>query len=198
MSQSTRTQYEKLLIDLHHEMRAGRANSWQAEDIRQKMDAPWYELTEQEQEVFDDLSEDLYIIEGKRVTTPIEENETVTDIRHGIETAFRGGDFRLALSLLRKVPNLDAGSIETMAQCWAELGYHRASVCFYQYASVLRHRYSVEFLAIDTPKPAEFIGEIAEQKQIGTPRSIVNRRIYSRRAGTKFPAYHPLERRLFA
>ncbi|HET7500345.1 MAG TPA: hypothetical protein VFK02_05055 [Kofleriaceae bacterium] len=75
MSPSTRAKYETLLVRLHAEMRAGRGDEAHANELRNEMAAVWYELDEDEQAACDKLSEDLYIIEGKRLPVPLSEGE---------------------------------------------------------------------------------------------------------------------------
>jgi hypothetical protein len=75
MSTAARAQYEGLLVRLHAEMRAGRGDEAPANELRNEMAAVWYGLGDDEHAVCDELSEDLYIIEGKRARVPLSEGE---------------------------------------------------------------------------------------------------------------------------
>lgn len=149
MSTLAREQYEDLLVKLHREMRAGRGESARAEELRAEMDALWHELTDEEQALFDELSEDLYVIEGKRRIVPLAEGETPALLEQRMMAAFKAHDARLQLSLLRKWPALDANAVYVMACCWDRLGFFLGAVCFYDHANALGAKDSYEYLALE-------------------------------------------------
>lgn len=189
MSQSARLQYERLLVELHREMRAGRSNSAVADGIRREMDAPWYELTDEEQALFDELSEDLYIIEGKRRMLPLDADLTPEDISQKAQEVFKQDKIRETLVFLRKLPTLSSEVISAMARCWMKLGFHDACVCFFDYADELQRR--------DLFYRSEIFSEIAPRRpaqSVHARRRTVKARSPQRSASSfPFPPMHDIE-----
>lgn len=50
------------LLDLHRLDRCGMNDSAEAEELRDRMDGPWYNMTQAEQDIADDISIELYKI----------------------------------------------------------------------------------------------------------------------------------------
>ena len=127
--------YETLLVHLHREMRAGRGDGERAEALRNEMDHLWYTLDDEEHALFDELSEDLYVIENKRNILRLAEGETVELVDQQMRLAYDASEDRQALSLIRKLPAIDAAIAHTRGRCWERLGFVKASVCFDAFAS---------------------------------------------------------------
>ncbi|EYF01810.1 Hypothetical protein CAP_7763 [Chondromyces apiculatus DSM 436] len=127
--------YEALLVALHREMRAGRGEGPCAEDLRGEMATLWYELDEEQATLLDDLSEDLYLIEGKRAVVSFSEGETVSGMGQQLERAFKAGESRRVLTLIRKLPSIEAPTAFVMGRSWGKLGLQQATACFYEFAN---------------------------------------------------------------
>ena len=56
--------YKNLLRKLHIEMKEGRGDDQVADDLRDQMDEPWYDMTEEQREECNLLSEELYKQDG--------------------------------------------------------------------------------------------------------------------------------------
>jgi tetratricopeptide (TPR) repeat protein len=174
MSSPPRVRYEDLLVKLHREMRAGRGEGARAEELRAEMDALWYELTEDEQALFDELSEDLYVVEGKRRIVPLAEGETPALLGQRMSAAFKAHDARLQLSLLRKWPAFDANAVYVMARCWDRLRFFLGAVCFYDHANELEAKDSYEYLAIEALACAGRISEASARCRAIEARPVVS------------------------
>ncbi|MDI3284888.1 hypothetical protein [Polyangium sp. 15x6] len=149
MSKSAREGYEALLVELHREMRAGRRDGERAEAIAAPMDAFWYQLSEDEQTLFGELSEDLYLIEDKRRVVPLAEGETLASVMQVLATAFKANDARRTLELLRKKPTLEAPDVYAIGRCWSDLGFHLGAACFYDFANELSPKDNYDALTLD-------------------------------------------------
>lgn len=135
--------YEPLLVELHREMRAGRGEGDRAQLLRAEMDRLWYELDDEQQELFDELSEDLYVIEDKRHVVPLADGETVGLVDQQMRLAYEANEEHRALSLIRKLPTIDAAIAHTMGRCWERLGFVHASACFDAFANELVSKPSI-------------------------------------------------------
>ena len=134
---SARDRHEELLVQLH-----ACSNAEEADRIRDQMAELWQDLDDDERELFDLLSEDLFIIEGERIVTPRVEGETAELVWHQISQAFREQRPADVLVGLRKIADLGAQDAYAFGRSWDKLGFRRGAVCFYDFA------YSLE------PKPA--------------------------------------------
>jgi tetratricopeptide (TPR) repeat protein len=125
---------QELLILLHEEMKQGRQNGPRADEIRDEMDLLWHELDDDERDLFDELSEDLYLIEGKRIVTPMKEGETIESVRRALTSAFKDHRDRDTVALARKLGDGDPMLPYVLGRCWERLGFLRGAVCFYDFA----------------------------------------------------------------
>jgi len=116
-----RQRHEALLVALHREMTAGRRDGERADAIGDEMNALWHDLDDEERDLFDELSEDLYLIEGKRRVVPLNEGETIASVRERMALALGEQRARDALVLARKLPDLGAGLVEAIGACWERL-----------------------------------------------------------------------------
>lgn len=174
MSTPARVRYEALLVQLHGEMRAGRGDEARANELRNEMAAVWYELSEDEQAVCDELSEDLYIIEGKRTAVPLSQGETAESVAQRLAAAFKAEDNRRALALIRKLTSIDAPSTYAMGRCWGRESFFRAAVCFYDFANELQPKAAYEVFALDALVRTGALDEAAVRAQAIEQRPIVS------------------------
>lgn len=128
--------HERLFKELHDLIRQGKNESEEADAVREKMEEPWYELSEPEQERLSGLSADLYSLSGEEKPTNISFAEECK-LHIAINTAFENKQWEEALSLLRKGPQMYApNTLATRrARCWYELGHFQAACWFYGHAT---------------------------------------------------------------
>jgi len=174
MSATFPAQYEALLVQLHSEMRAGRSDEARASELRSEMAAVWYRLSEDEQAIYDELSEDLYILEGKRVPVPLSEGETAVLVAQRLASAFKAKENRRALELIRKLTSIDASLSYVMGRCWERAGFLRASVCFYDFANEQEPNAIYEALALAMLVQAGALDEAAARAQAIEKRPVVS------------------------
>ncbi|HVK69767.1 MAG TPA: hypothetical protein VM694_35155 [Polyangium sp.] len=155
-----------MLVELHREMRAGRSDGERADRLRDEMDAPYLAASEEEQALLDDLSEDLYIIEGKRRVVPLAEGETLASVMQQLPAAFQAKDDRLTLQLLRKLPTLEAPHVYVMGRCWDRQGFFWGAICFYDFVNERQPKDVYEVSALDALVSAGAI-EQAEERARG-------------------------------
>jgi tetratricopeptide (TPR) repeat protein len=174
MTTSTRSRCEALLVKLHGEMRAGRGEEHRAEELRSEMAALWSDLTDDEATCFDEISEDLYFIEGQRVVVPLEDGETAETVLLELAKAFKAQEDRRALGLTRKLPSVDARTAYVIARCWERLGFPRAAVCFYDFANELEPKAWYEAAALEALVRAGGLDEAAERAEAIEKRAVVS------------------------
>jgi tetratricopeptide (TPR) repeat protein len=174
MSTAARAQYEAFLVRLHAEMRAGRGDEARANELRNEMAAVWYELGDDEHAACDELSEDLYIIEGKRAPVPLSEGETAVSVAQRLAAAFKAEENRRALELIRKLASIDARVTYAMGRCWQREGFFRAAVCFYDFANELEPTAAYEVMALAMLLRAGALDEAAARAQAIEERLIVS------------------------
>lgn len=165
MSMTPRAAYEGLLLDLHREMKGGRGEEPHADELRQQMAELWYRLTEEECALFDELSADLYVIEGKRVVEPLAPGETIESVMRELQMAFVTQESRRALALLRKLPTADSLTAYAQGRCWERLGFLRSAVCFYDFASKQQPKAIYEILALDALVRGGLVEEAVRRAQ---------------------------------
>ena len=114
---------DKLLVELHTEIREGRGDDKRADDIRDDMDKPWYNLTSDERKLHSDASGDLYQIGKDEKLNSLSEGETVESNTLQIMSNFLSKNWRDSLEGLRKPSSLSRLQILKMrAECYHELG----------------------------------------------------------------------------
>jgi tetratricopeptide (TPR) repeat protein len=174
MTTPTRPRYEALLVQLHGEMRAGRGEAQPAENLRSEMATLWYDLGDEEAKLFDELSEDLYLVEGERAIVPLAEGETVDAVWLELAKAFKSEENQRALALSRKLPFVDARTAYAIGRCWERIGFSRAAVCFYDFANELESKAAYEVSALEALVRAGALDEAAERAQAIEKRPIVS------------------------
>jgi tetratricopeptide (TPR) repeat protein len=155
-------------------MRAGRGEAPGAEELRSEMTDLWHNLSGDEPTLFDELSEDLYLIEGERVVVPLAEGETAETVLQQLAKSFKAHEDRRALALTRKLPSIDARTAYVIGRCWERLGFSRAAVCFYDFANELEPKAVYEVSALEALIRAGAVDEAAQRAQATENRAIVS------------------------
>jgi hypothetical protein len=135
-----RLRHETLLVELHREMKEGRGDGDRANEVGDEMNVLWERLDDEERDLFDELSEDLYLIEGKRRVVPLDEGETAMSVRQQMTLALQERRHREALALARKLDDRGPRLPEILAACWEGLGFFLGATCFQEFATGLRFK----------------------------------------------------------
>jgi hypothetical protein len=133
-----RRRHEALLVELHREMKEGRGEGDRANEIGDEMNGLWEKLDDEERDLFDELSENLYLIAGERRVVPLDEGETIPSARRQMEIALEEGRDRDALALTRKLAELGPRLVDVIGGCWERLGFPLGAKCFHGFAIELR------------------------------------------------------------
>lgn len=133
MASSASSRHEHLLVEFHEEMRRGEGDGERAHEIRERMDAVWSELDEAERRTMELLSEDLYVLEGKR-RKPNAPSPAAGNLWEAVASAFADHRDEEALALMRQLPALETKHTFVFGRCWQRLGFLRAAVCFFDHA----------------------------------------------------------------
>jgi tetratricopeptide (TPR) repeat protein len=131
-------EYEKLLHELHQLMAQGKGDSPEADLIRDEMDRPWRELSEEEIARLNGLSADLYMLQGDEVFEPLSEAERTRErLGPALKEANDRRDWQEVLALLRKGPQfLSPDQIAVIrAEAYKELGHLDTALMFIDYAA---------------------------------------------------------------
>jgi tetratricopeptide (TPR) repeat protein len=155
--------YEELLVSLHREMKAGRGAEERADELREELAALWPELDAETRRLVDELSEDLYVAEGKRHVVELSEGETVLLITERMKAAFHAHENREALSLLRKLRFEDHLVGFVFGRCWERLGFARAAVELYDFAYEREARWVYAIAALEALVRAGMVETAADR-----------------------------------
>lgn len=128
--------YKELLLELHDLIAEGRGNTPGANKVRQAMEGPERDLTEDEIELLDGLSADLYMLRGKEIFEPLAPDESIADIAMKFSSARREHNWSDVLALLRKdVPEItEALRAYLRAVAYDKLGEVDVALSFMLYA----------------------------------------------------------------
>ena len=126
-------EYERLLVQLHQEFKAGRHEGPEADRIRDAMETPWYEMTENERNSIEDLSGDLYFIEFEKKNVMPNEGKTQEEIQKNLVCALKENNYPIALNFLRKLEKFETIHFYIIGRCWEKLGFVVAAECFYRF-----------------------------------------------------------------
>ncbi|RIK84187.1 MAG: hypothetical protein DCC68_02015 [Planctomycetota bacterium] len=132
-------EYATLLGQLHVLMATGRGETDEAEDVRERMDAPWDQLDREESRLLRGLSSDLYSIGVARDRLI----EKVEDVEFGLFTdAMSREDWPTALDIVRRNENkMHAAEVAFVrGVCWARLQQPRIALHFLDEAYRLGRR----------------------------------------------------------
>lgn len=132
-------EYERLLKALHCLIAEGQGDGDEAEAIRDRMDEPWWSLTEAERKRLEGLSTDLDMLSDDEIWEAdegIEVDAWAADLRAARDSR----DWESVLAMLRKSP---AGSLPQApraylrALAYAALGHEETSLLFARHALAL-------------------------------------------------------------
>ncbi len=146
--------YGRLLLRLHDLIAKGQGDDPEADAVRDQMDAPWYAMTEAEQERLGGLSEDLYALaeNNPRSARMSAEERRIWGQEFG--ATFTAGDWDRALVLLRCPPdNVPTDHVAFLqADCWEHLGCPEIALRFMRSATRLDAGRAVSVLTLWSPQ----------------------------------------------
>jgi hypothetical protein len=145
--------YARLLLRLHDLIAKGQGDDPEADTVRDGMDAPWYAMTEAEQERLGGLSEDLYALAENNPRTVKLSAEDRRKWGDEFGAAFQAGEWDRALILLRRPPDdVPADHITFLqAECWEHLGCPEVALRFMRAATRLSTGGAVSVLTLWSP-----------------------------------------------
>jgi hypothetical protein len=119
----------RLLLELQTLFTGGLDESLEADAVRDAMDQPWYDMTDDEQGLLRQLSADLYTIGDRSF-----EARPSDDLWTALGRARAAGDWTTVLALLQEHPGLapPAERARLRGEAWATLGVLEAAVLFMQ------------------------------------------------------------------
>lgn len=127
----------ELLHRLHVLMRDGKDDE-EGDRIREAMEAPWYKLSDEEQERINGMSADLKTLEpNSPIRHPAAPVVRPMDFRQALGEAYGTGNWEVALELLRTRPeciSLDQATY-LRSRCWEELGDIETARLFYDFGA---------------------------------------------------------------
>lgn len=129
-------EYADLLVQLDHLMRTGKDDSPESEDLRSRMDAPWYAMTEEEIQLADELSAQLYEISGEDRMRPLPDGKWGGEAR--LREAVHEKDWHYVLSCHPDIAaHFDSMGIHVLlGEAWQWADVPRAAAAFFRYAAV--------------------------------------------------------------
>jgi tetratricopeptide (TPR) repeat protein len=140
--------YARLLLQLHPLIEQGKGDTEEADAIRERMEEPWYAMTEQEQERFRWLSADLYAL-AEGGPKPIEMNtQERADYGRRFGEALRARDWDHLLDLLRRPPKDTATDavVFLQARFWDHLGDREVALALMRGAERLNPEANATFV----------------------------------------------------
>jgi hypothetical protein len=146
--------YARLLHENHALIAAGRGDTDEAEVLADRMDAPWYAMTDKEQDRLGGLSEDLYsIADGgpNRIDLSPEATEAWRQQLQAEYERAEAGDADPLLELLRKpIPrSVPADAVRFLqARCWERLGDLETALTFLREAERLNPTHASSVLTL--------------------------------------------------
>lgn len=123
----------RLLLGLHELFVRGQDQGPEASTIRDAMERPWYDMTDDEQRHVEQLSADLYTI-GERIVEPRPQAERCASF----ERAIADHDWDAVLVLLQEHPGLasPAERARLRGEAWRALGVPEAARAFFEDANL--------------------------------------------------------------
>jgi hypothetical protein len=125
---------EDLIVRLHIEMSEGRGDGEIAEGIREESEDPWYALSDENRDLLDNLSGDLYNLDKSELRYIVDEY-TEESSREGLKTALENSQWVEALRFSRRLRKLQLEDIRNMGRCYEGLGFLKAAAEFLKFAS---------------------------------------------------------------
>jgi hypothetical protein len=135
--------YEAGLVRLQDLEAAGRANSDEAERVRDDMDGPWAAMSRPERDLMDGLSADLFMLSGderREAAGSLDWDSVSSDRLRG--QLYNDGQWVEFLRVLRRGPTglAEWFIARVRAEAYVELGLQRAAARFWDHADRLRRR----------------------------------------------------------
>ena len=117
-----------LVLRVHQLMSAGQGESAEANRLRAASERPWYEMSDEEQDLVEGLSADLYSIGIDREDRPTVDVDNIGDFTEAI----RRKDWSAALRFIREHDKalLPAHAALSRAYFWSELGQPQVAIVF--------------------------------------------------------------------
>jgi hypothetical protein len=127
---------EAKMVELHRIMMAGGGDSVEAEALRDRMDRPWWAMTEEQREVIGDLSADLYQVTHEEVFVTVADDLLLEALKEMFAVSFARGDWRRVLGILRRRPRTapDGPVASLRAHAYRQLGLEVAAKEFEDFA----------------------------------------------------------------
>jgi hypothetical protein len=127
----------RLLRQLARLAEDGQSQSPEAQRIRAAMEASWYGMSEEEQNLVDGLSADLWTLTEEDPLGPTPSDEG----RRALQQAWAAARWQEVSALLRDCPRLAVGVEGALlrAQCWLALGEEEIAAEFTQHAARQLH-----------------------------------------------------------
>jgi hypothetical protein len=146
--------YARLLLLVHDLIANGQGDGPEADAVRDQMDAPWYAMTEAEQERVGGLSEDLHALAEHNPRSLKMSPEERGNWGQEFGAAWEAGDWDRALMLLRRPP--DDVPVDHVAffqaDCWEHLGCPEVALRFMRSATRLDPARAVSVLTLWHPR----------------------------------------------
>ncbi len=133
-------EYEKHLLRLQALNAQGRAESKEADQVRDQMDEPWLGLSREERDWLGGLSSDLYMLTDEEISEPVDPVERGPDtLGISLSEAKRRGDWGQILKLLRKGPTFFPKPTIAFLRglYYLRLGHPQVALLFLDYATKL-------------------------------------------------------------
>jgi tetratricopeptide (TPR) repeat protein len=156
---------ERLTLELHVLIRAGRGNDDEADQVREQMVDIWQTLTPERRNLLDDLSGDLFMLAGNE---EFETGEGTIPSKASFANAWKRQDWVELLSLTRngglRAQLSDAVTAYFRGRCWSSLGHFEAAATFFDYAAQLApENENYAYLALDALVRSGRTGEALER-----------------------------------
>jgi len=143
--------YETLLRQLHALNAADKLDSPEADDLRDKMDVEWKELTVEERALLRGLSADLYSLTNEEIM-PSDVYLNEISLMQAAQQEYETGDWVSLLDTLRAIfTRFPPAVVAYMrGRCWSELGRPEPAYWFFDWAHKLDPlQPNYELLALD-------------------------------------------------
>jgi len=133
-------QHERNLIQLHELIASGKGDSDEADQIRDRLDVTFSQLTSEERDRLDGVASDLFMLDGREEYQEHDVSERGQHRLSGaLADAHRRNDWKSVLGLLRRGPSFvpPAQFAYIRGRAYEQLGHHAVARLFFRHASVL-------------------------------------------------------------
>ena len=132
-------EYVSLLRRLHRLFTDGKGDSAEADALRDEMDVPWHELTEEERGIVSGLAADLNSIRRGAVSSGKSREELLQENEPALARAYRAGEWYEVLKHLRRLAGVKkpAEVSYLRGRAWSKLLDDETALLFFQHAFVL-------------------------------------------------------------